>query len=252
MMKQPPRVDPRQQQTEILQGLGQILQATRTEKGLSLETIAERTRISVRQLGAIEAGQLAQLPEPVYVRGLLQQYAECLGLNGREFVREFPTAAIAPPCQPSQHLSGTPLRPLHLYILYIAVVVLSVRGLSGIIQRSFYQEPLYSVPLPQLPSPAPTATESPAQTVAATPSKPAHPVVLEMALEQSSWLRVVVDGQTEFEGLLKAGDRRTWVARERLTLRVGNAGGVVVSFNEQNPHPLGAPGQVREVTYQAR
>ncbi|WP_411053597.1 RodZ domain-containing protein, partial [Tritonibacter sp. SIMBA_163] len=36
---------------------------------------------------------------------------------------------------------------------------------------------------------------------------------------------------------------------EALTLRTGNAGGVVVEYNQQSPTVLGNIGEVKEVTY---
>ncbi len=62
--------------------LGLILREAREAKGLSLAEVHERTRISSRYLEAIEEGNFAVLPGDVYIKGFLQNYADCVGLDG--------------------------------------------------------------------------------------------------------------------------------------------------------------------------
>jgi hypothetical protein len=62
-------------------------------------------------------------------------------------------------------------------------------------------------------------------------------------------MRVTADGSTQFEGILQPGDSRLWTADQALTIRAGNAGAVVVSYNNQQGVPLGQLGTVKEVTY---
>ncbi|MDJ0542220.1 MAG: DUF4115 domain-containing protein, partial [Microcystis sp. M53603_WE2] len=76
-------------------------------------------------------------------------------------------------------------------------------------------------------------------------------LVVEVKLEDDCWLRVVVDGKTEFEGVLPQGSHRTWQANRELTVRAGNAGGVYVAVNNAHAKQLGQPGKVEEVTYRA-
>lgn len=62
--------------------LGRYLKSIRTRQGLSLQQVAKRTHIRTQQLRAIETGNWVQLPEAVYVKGFLKQYAQSLGLDG--------------------------------------------------------------------------------------------------------------------------------------------------------------------------
>jgi hypothetical protein len=77
------------------------------------------------------------------------------------------------------------------------------------------------------------------------------PVQVGVTLKSQSWIRVVADGKTEFEGVLPEGTQRTWVADKTLIVRAGNAGGVLVEFNDQTAKQMGAPGEVQEVTFAA-
>jgi hypothetical protein len=68
-------------------------------------------------------------------------------------------------------------------------------------------------------------------------------------MTSQSWVRVVVDGKIEFEGVLSEGTAREWEASKQLILRAGNAGGVMVSLNNGVAKRLGEPGAVEEVTF---
>ncbi|MCL4240214.1 MAG: helix-turn-helix domain-containing protein [Dehalococcoidia bacterium] len=62
-------------------GIGDTLRSTREHRGLSIEQVAQDTRISARFLEALEAEQFDELPAPVYVRGFLRSYANYLKVD---------------------------------------------------------------------------------------------------------------------------------------------------------------------------
>ena len=102
------------------------------------------------------------------------------------------------------------------------------------------------------PSPEAQVTESPSpksQETVTTSSETNESIEVTVNLNDESWVRVIVDGKTEFEGLLTKEDKQTWTANEELTIRAGNAGAVVVSLNQKEPKPLGEVGAVEEVTF---
>ena len=73
--------------------VGQILQETRLYKKLTLQEVAEGTRIKLSFLTAIEKGEYDKLPSPSYAQGFVKNYAEFLGIPSRRiiplFKREF-------------------------------------------------------------------------------------------------------------------------------------------------------------------
>src|SRR6476469_1657103 len=247
---------------------------------MSLEEVAAKTKIQLRLLNAIESGQLDQLPEPVYVQSFIKQFADALGINGAAFASSFPTTPILRPVQRSwRSLPVAQLRPVHLYVLYVFLIVFAVNSLSYLMNRSTPSAvPNVEAYQPPGSQPGPTANSvasnqvfgpfSPVKTTAtsrkpnaasgmglvATPQKPDSankPVRVSVILKAQSWIRVVTDGKTEFEGVLPEGTQRIWMADEQLTLRAGNAGGVLVGLNEQQAKQLGDPGSVEEVTFEA-
>ena len=62
-------------------GPGELLRRKREEKGYVLEDVYYATRISVNVLKAMEEMDLEKLPEWIYLRGLLKQYARFLQLD---------------------------------------------------------------------------------------------------------------------------------------------------------------------------
>jgi len=55
------------------------LPALREHKGISLREIADSTKISIRFLQAIEAGDFGQLPGGIYNTSYIRQYAREIG-----------------------------------------------------------------------------------------------------------------------------------------------------------------------------
>jgi eukaryotic-like serine/threonine-protein kinase len=58
------------------------------------------------------------------------------------------------------------------------------------------------------------------------------------------WARATVDGRVAYEGILVAGDRRTFTARRAVDLRLGNAGGARLTVDGRNRGAPGRPGQI--------
>lgn len=67
-----------------LEELGMALRAEREERGLSLEEVADRLKISARHVRALEEADVASLPHPAYTKGFLRAYAGLLGLAQTE------------------------------------------------------------------------------------------------------------------------------------------------------------------------
>ena len=73
-----------------------------------------------------------------------------------------------------------------------------------------------------------------------------------MTLKTSSWISVVTDGKTAFEGVLPQGSSRTWNATDQLTVKTDNAGGVLMSVNQQEAKEMGELGKTQEIKIAAK
>ncbi|MEE3715979.1 RodZ domain-containing protein [Tumidithrix elongata RA019] len=65
-----------------------------------------------------------------------------------------------------------------------------------------------------------------------------------------SWVRVLVDGKTEFEGVLSEGRKLSWSADRRVAIRAGNAGAIAVTVNNLPSEQLGREGEVVEKRFE--
>ncbi|HCJ09607.1 MAG TPA: hypothetical protein DHW14_00375 [Clostridiales bacterium] len=72
-----------------MKDIGRRLRARREELGLSLEEVQAETKIRRKYLEALEAGDESRIPGAVYLKGFLRSYANFLGLDGWELVREY-------------------------------------------------------------------------------------------------------------------------------------------------------------------
>ncbi len=72
------------------------------------------------------------------------------------------------------------------------------------------------------------------------------PVNVGIVMQGESWLRITVDGQTEFEGVLNEGKKLAWSGDRQISIRAGNASSVALSYNNQPIKLLGKEGEVAE------
>ncbi|QYX30924.1 helix-turn-helix domain-containing protein [Sphaerospermopsis torques-reginae] len=254
---QPSQPSIEQQQAEKLAQMGAKLAALRQQKGLSMDEIVLTTRIPRRLLTAIESGDLTDLPEPIYIQGLIRQFADALGVKGAEFASHFPLGSQKVSFQSNwQPQPLFQLRPLHLYLLYIFVIVCSVTGLSQLLNQTTV-EANNSQNQPKTPTGDNlTPQKLQAKDLKAIPSdinsSETETVEIGVTLQSSSWIRIVADGKTAFEGVLPKGSHRKWKAAEELTVKTDNAGGVLMSVNQQQPKQMGQPGKFQEVSIAAQ
>jgi len=256
--------------------LGELLRKAREEKGLSLAQVEEATRIRSAYLQALEEEAYERLPAPVYVRGFLRNYAVYLGLDPQQVVASYQAPDAPPVMAPTSLALDEPLRPLHVRLrqlwpvgLGLLVVALVVAGWWALprygdrfnLSWPFTRPTAVATPTPTVtptlapptatPVP-PTPTQLPTHTAQSTntPAPALTPTAvtsLELRVEvvnERAWLLVEVDGQPLFAGILEPGATDTWVARERIAVRCGNAGAVRITLNGQSLGLLGEIGQV--------
>jgi cytoskeletal protein RodZ len=71
---------------------GEKLKKERESRGITLEVIAESTKVSKRYLTALESGQFNILPGGVINKGIVRSYARVVGLKEEKWVNHFMAA----------------------------------------------------------------------------------------------------------------------------------------------------------------
>jgi len=240
-----------------LQEIGSQLRNIRLEKSISLESIAKKTMISQRLLVAIETADQEELPEPFYIKALVKKFAQELGAHHLKFEAVTASDDELKQFQPKvkrKYWLNFQLRSLHLYLMYILLVILSVMGITVLVERPVIinQAPIEKSGVDVAPpqnEPIISDNSSSAAPQFVSQSSDSESVTVGINLQERCWLKVMVDGRVAFEGILPKGTQRQWSGDHQVTIRAGNAGGVVISFNNEQQKILGAPGQVEEITY---
>jgi cytoskeletal protein RodZ len=276
-------------QEEQLKEIGAHLREVRLQQSLSIDEIAAKTLIRVTFLQALEEGQLDLLPEAIFVQGFIRRYGDVLGLDGTALGKTFPTDFSLPESDMDTKTQSRGISiPLYIpYIFLLIAATCGLSYLLNSQRGTQFQQPVASQPIPKsqpplalapkpltkpatvvipttqaIPAstpvaiPTPLTQATPASTPVAIPTpltqatpKPNSPIKVTVNLQDSSWVRVTVDGKKEFEGILPKEKQQTWTASKSLTFRTGNAGAVMLSLNEQEAKLLGSVGAVKEITF---
>jgi cytoskeleton protein RodZ len=229
----------------------------RESLGISLEEIANETRIGTRFLEAIETEDFHRLPGGVFNRGFIRSYAQRVGLDPAAALAQYdrlvrtedpqlPTVARHSRFQ--SHFKVYPIALGALLLLFAAIYL--VEGPETNVSQKAPPAPLLASPEPVVEA-APEPDPITIAAVAIEPSEavPVEPqpqeLALELAANEETWMRVSRDGSPATEELLQAGAARRYTAQSSLDVTIGNAGGVNVKVNDRELGSLGQPGQVR-------
>lgn len=192
---------------------GGRLRAAREEKRLELSHIAAETRIPIRHLEAIEAGEFDQLPSRTYAIGFARTYADAVDLDRKEIVdlvREeladdhYRTASRPDVMEPGD---AAKLPSAGLAWAGGAAALLLAVGLVAFFSTYFGA----GEGLPSLIAESDEVVEEAPQQAEAAPAQPAAPSadgqVVFTATGEGTWVRFYEqDGERLFEGVMEDGD----------------------------------------------
>ncbi len=139
-------------ETQRAPHVGEILQTARERKGVDLSRAERETKIRARHLMALESGEIAALPAPVYAKGFLRNYSTYLDLDADEMLarwrkeidqpRSADTPSVKPPPQPITAPSrGLKLTSGLVVALVLATIVFAFVGYVGLQLVRFTQNP---------------------------------------------------------------------------------------------------------------
>ena len=230
-----------------LEGAGGHLARARASAGKSLADIAQLTRISERQLAAIEAADYAAFPSRAYPVGFARTYAKAVGLDSKaiaamviaELSQLDPdnTRHMVPAFEP-----GDPARLPGRNVVWYAAI-----GLVLVLIVGFLAWPSLYSPGGSLPSILPSATPRAAMPSAAPaqPIQASGPVVFT-ATRDKVWVRFLDgNGQQLLQKELAAGE--SWTVPEAagaVTLTTARPDGLAVTIGGRPVPPLAESEQV--------
>ena len=227
---------------------GDKLRRERDLRGISLREIAERTKISMRFLQALEEDRIDMLPGGLFPRAFVKQYALFLGLDAERTVADFVAAHGEAPQELRKAAPPSRRMPVSLGQVFLAVVAVLAVALT--FRRGGQAERARPEPTPSTiaaaPAVLPTDRVYPSPTAAPTSTTSSDGLVLTMTAQQDCWVEVRADGETVVNRVLAEGESETFEAQGEIVLSVGNAGGLSLRVNDRPALPLGRSGEVRK------
>jgi cytoskeletal protein RodZ len=109
-----------------MESLGSYLRYERELRQISLEEIAQTTRIPLRMLQHIEDDHLDELPGEVFVRGFLKSYARSVGLDVDEVLARYGERREEDEAAPAPITAITPPERGRRFGIAIALVILLI------------------------------------------------------------------------------------------------------------------------------
>lgn len=85
--------------------IGDKLRSARKAKSMSIEDVEKITKIQRRYLTAIENDDFDQLPGDFYVRAFIRQFADVVGLNGKELLADYKSEV--PEAKPEEYVENS-------------------------------------------------------------------------------------------------------------------------------------------------
>jgi cytoskeleton protein RodZ len=259
-----------------MSSVGTTLRKSRLGQGISLQDISVRTRISLKNLDAIEADDLGQLSSPFVYRSFVRQFAAELNLDHAILAPDVAAACetMRQPLLPGEGntpvIRVAPIRPKirrDFHWMYLAAtLVLVVAGGSYVLRAPVNPAAVWA----ELSSHASDITtlisrlaasgadHSAARLATVLPSSPivvppSHDVDngihIRLSAVETTWLSIVADGKQTYSGILKASQTKILEGRETARIKTGNAGGVMVVFNGKELGPMGKHGETRTVLF---
>lgn len=228
--------------------VGTILREARLAKGLPLSEVEKGTSIRSRYLEAVEKDEYDKTPGEVFLKGIIRNYGNYLGLNGPELVDMYKAAAagVAKDSVRSAGIREVDKVRLNIQLKekrdigsgngrielpgFSAKQCLAGVAVAVILAGGYFAVPQAIDYFKNRPQSAPVETERKPAPVATAPVV-LDKVVVDMEASGSCWLEVSADGKEIFAGMLQPKDKKSYEAKDKLIIKYGNIGVMSVKVN---------------------
>jgi len=196
---------------DVPRGAGGALRVRREQQGLDLADVAQRTRVPLRHLEAIEAGDYARLPSVTYAVGFARAYARAVGADevavAADVRREVDRIGRTRP-EYEPYVTADPAR---VPSRGVAIVSLGLALAVVVLAALYFTTDLFRPGAPgtggavvaSVPQASPAATPTPTPTPAPTPAGQ-----VALVANDEVWVRVSDAADRTLKlGTMQAGER---------------------------------------------
>ena len=245
---------------EIKENIFERLKNIRIKKNLDLTKIAEKTKIRVKYLEAIESGNIKEIPE-VYDKLFFQTYLNSLNIKKTdEYIDEF--YKIRKEVRPQYTTTIQKIKSMkadskkfsklkQFYLIAPILIVAILIVFFAINSKSVEENTVEDVPELSVREVAKELEEKNIDLVdsAAVKQKKAvtispKKVTVDITTKELTWLRLVKDKADTSEFLLNPGNKISEEADSTMNFIVGNAGGVSFKVNGKEIGILGRSSEI--------
>lgn len=232
---------------------GKKLRTAREAHGLSLDAVAQFTKISLHVLRNIENEAHEKLPNPAFVRGFIRLYADAVNLDPDTVVEDYTIErrAFEKALALGSRASGVGGRFwTHMLMSLGALICMMSLTLYLIsdVDKEISEEVVYEEPRTPLAEPAPHRQPQP---MAAPPAVSPQPAAvkpdgwkLSVTTLEPTWMKVIMDNDAPRAYSLKPGDEMELKAENGFNILIGDAAGVKLKLNDKPVIVRGKHGQV--------
>lgn len=236
---------------------GDWLRRQREMREISLRDIADRTKISLRYLQAMEDNRFDLLPAPIFAKGFLREYARYVGLSPDEVVNHY--LSVQQQANPEEEgvKKDTTLaaqRPHRVkpvrswtYGLFLALSLLALVGIVAALV--WYADKRREDPggdvAPSIAAP-PEPQSAPIAVPLATPDRPKAPLEVTLDFTADCWVEVTADGKRLVAEQRVQGESLPVEAQQSVKILLGDAGAADIQVNGLPYAVNGKKGEVRE------
>jgi cytoskeleton protein RodZ len=116
-----------------MESLGNDLKEARKKRDVSLEVVAEQTRISLKHLHCLEEARYAELPGGMYNRAFIRAYCEYLRLDEKPYLERYEAETVSlhekpakVPTYPTPRISQPEKQPLVIWTILLAITMTGI------------------------------------------------------------------------------------------------------------------------------
>jgi hypothetical protein len=232
--------------------IGKVLATARSQAGLTITQVSQRTRIRETIIGGIERDDFSACGGDFYARGHIRAIAHAVGVDSEPLVGEYDSTHGTPQASTAPGLPGPPaplrLRQRHRPNWTVALLVV-LAAVAGLVTYHL----VASGPAGGAPAAARTPVVSvhkaarahPAAANTRAPPAARHgsrEVVISLtAVTEACWADLATPaGATIFAGILGPGTSKTWTERRAVTLQLGNPDAVTLTVDGKSRAGLGS------------
>ncbi len=238
--------------------VGKFLKEIREEKKITIEEVAEETKIQKRYLVALEEEKFEELPGEAYIKGFLKNYASALGIAESEIIKRYNNLKNLKveeienrnneEKEVIHRVERKKVKKINVFLLFF-VFFLFLAGIVMVIKKN--PEDVKTSDVEQVQKKAAESEKNEAENnsseifVEKTTTSDAMEVeksslnTLKLRLMGSSWIELKDGEKVVYRGTFYNGKELSVVSKNELKLIIGNGEAVRVNYNNKELGALG-------------